>query len=67
MLEQRDDVGERLVEGEHVGIGPLLKAGMQPVEQRMRGLVRDDVVRRPRRTLAIPAASAPYPRRGARK
>ena len=44
MLEQRDDVGECLVKREHVGIGLLLKAGMQPVEQRVRGFVRDDVV-----------------------
>ncbi len=44
MLEHRHDIGECLVEGEHIRIGPLLKPGMQSIEQRMSGLVRDDVV-----------------------
>ncbi len=45
VLEERDDVGERLVEGVHVGVGRLVEARMHAVEQRVRGLVRDDVVR----------------------
>ena len=45
MLEQRDDVGERLVERRHVDIRPLGIARMQAVEQRVRGLVRNDVMR----------------------
>ena len=45
MLEQRDDVGEAFVEGEHVGVGRLGIAPVQAVEQRMRGLVCNDVVR----------------------
>ena len=45
VLEQRDDVGERLVEGGHVGVARLVEARMHAVEQRVRGFVRDDVVR----------------------
>ena len=45
MLEQRDDVGERLVEGQHVRVGRLHEVLVQAVEQRVRRLVRDDVVR----------------------
>ena len=45
VLEQRHDVGERLVKGQHVGIARLLVSRMQAVEQGVRGLVRDDVVR----------------------
>ena len=45
MLEQRDDVGEGLVEGEHVGVARLDEAPVHAVEQRVRRLVRDDVVR----------------------
>ena len=45
VLEQRDDVGERLVEGEHILIHRLVEARVHAVEQRVRGLVRDDVVR----------------------
>ena len=44
MLEDSDDVGEGLVEGEHVGVGGVLEAPVHPVEQRVRRLVRDDVV-----------------------
>ena len=44
VLEQRDEVGERLVEREHVGIARLVEAAMDAVEQRVRRLVRDDVV-----------------------
>ena len=44
MLEQRDDVGERLVEGEHVGVARLVEAPVDAVEQRVRHLVGDDVV-----------------------
>ena len=45
VLEQRDDVGERLVEGQHVAIDRLVEARMHAVEQRVRRLMRDDVVR----------------------
>ena len=45
MLEHRDDVGKRLVKCQHVETGRLLVAGMQPVEQRVGGFVRHDVVR----------------------
>ena len=45
MLQQRDDVGEGLVEGADVGVRRLQEAAVHAVEQRVRGLVRDDVVR----------------------
>ncbi len=45
VLEQGDDVGERLVERQHVGVARLREVAVQAVEQRVRGLVRDDVVR----------------------
>ena len=45
VLQQRDDVGERLVKGADVGVGRLQEVPVHAVEQRMRGLVRDDVVR----------------------
>ena len=44
VLEERDEVRERLVEGEHVGVARLVEAAMHAVEQRVRHLVRDDVV-----------------------
>ena len=46
VLQQRDDVGEGFVKGPDVGIGGLEKVPVHAVEQRMRRLVRDDVVRR---------------------
>ena len=45
VLEQRHDVGEGLVEGEHVGVARLAEAAVHAVEQGVRHLVRDDVVR----------------------
>ena len=48
MLEQRNDVGEALVEGADVGIGRAEVAAVHAVEQRVGGLVRDDVVRQAR-------------------
>ncbi len=48
MLEQRDDVGERLVEGRHVRVRGLLEAAVQAVQQRMRHLVGNDVARQAR-------------------
>ena len=45
VLEQRDDVGKRLVEGADVGVGRREIAAVHAVEQRVRRLVRDDVVR----------------------
>jgi hypothetical protein len=42
--EQCDEIGERLVERRHVHVGRVGKRRPQTVEQRMRGLVRDDVV-----------------------
>ena len=44
MLEQSDDVGETLVEGEDVDIGRVDRAAMDAVQDRMRGLVGDDVL-----------------------
>ena len=43
MLEQRNDVGECLVERRHIRIGRFLETPVQPVEQRMRHFVGDDV------------------------
>ena len=48
MLQQRDDVRESLVESEDVRIHRRRKLGSQRVEQRVRRLVRDDVVRQRR-------------------
>ena len=45
VLEDGDDVGERLVEGDHVRIARVEHAAMHAVEDRVRHLVRDDVVR----------------------
>src|SRR5262245_31189632 len=45
MLEYRDDVGESLVECQRVGGRRLRKPAVQPIEQRMVGLVADDVMR----------------------
>ena len=45
VLEQRDDVGKGLVKREDVRIGRLAEPAVQAIEQRMRRLVRDDVVR----------------------
>ena len=42
-LEQRDDVGEALVERRHVGVGVLDVALVNRVENRVRRLVGDDV------------------------
>ena len=43
-LEQGDDVGERLVERQHVEVGRLGEAAVHAVEDRVRRLVGDDVV-----------------------
>ena len=43
--EQRRQIGERLVEREHVGVRWLGEEGPDPVDDRVRDLVRDDVVR----------------------
>ena len=49
VLEQRDDVGEGLVEGaDVVGLVGVEIAAVHAVEQRVRRLVRDDVVRQAR-------------------
>src|SRR5258706_9104184 len=45
MLEQRDDIGESFVKRQDVRIHRLVKAGMNAVEQRVRRLMRDYVVR----------------------
>ena len=45
MLEERDNIGEGLVKGGHIGIGPLLVVRMQSVEQRVGSFVRHDIVR----------------------
>jgi hypothetical protein len=45
MLEQSHDVGKRFMEGENVGIGPLRETRVQAIEQGVRGLVGDNVMR----------------------
>ena len=45
MLEQRDDVGEALVERQHVDVGRLEEIAAQAVHDGVRHLVGDDVVR----------------------
>ncbi len=45
MLEERDEVRKGFVKGAHVGVVRLEVAPMQAVEQGVRRLVRDDVVR----------------------
>ena len=45
VAEQRREVGEALVEGQHVGIGRLGEVGADAVDDGVRHLVRDDVVR----------------------
>ena len=45
VLEDGDDVGEGLVEGDHVDVGGLEHAAVHAVEDRVRHLVGDDVVR----------------------
>ena len=42
---QRDDVGEALVQRQHVGVGRLVEAAVHAVEDGVGGLVGDDVVR----------------------
>ena len=59
MLEERDDVGERLVEGVDVAVRRLVEARVNAVEKGVRRLVGDDVVReageddRPRRVVLV--------------
>ena len=48
VLEERHDVGERLMECVDVRVGRLVEARVDAVEQRVRHLVRDDVVRQAR-------------------
>ena len=48
MLHQGDDVGERFVQREHVGVGRLVEAAVHAVEDGVRRLVGDDVVRQAR-------------------
>src|SRR5690606_34064481 len=45
VLHQRDDIRERLVQRQNVGIRGFVESAVHPVEHRMSGLVRDDVVR----------------------
>ena len=45
MLQQRDDVGKALVEGQHIGVGRLQEHRPQPVDDGVRHLVGDNVVR----------------------
>jgi hypothetical protein len=44
MQEERDQIGEALVKGGNIHVGGDLKERSQPVEQRVRRLVHDDVV-----------------------
>ena len=46
VLQQRHDVGEAFMEGEHIGIGGIDELAMHAVEQGVRGLVGDDVLRK---------------------
>jgi len=46
VLEQGHDIGKRLVERPDVGIGRLEELRAQAVQQRMRGFVGDDIMRR---------------------
>ena len=48
VLKERDDVGEGFVERQDVRVGRLHEVLVEAVEQRMRRLVRDDVVRQAR-------------------
>ena len=59
VLEEGDYVGEGFVEGENVRVGRLDEAAVQAVEQRVRGLVRDDVVGECSRTPFRAAAPRP--------
>ena len=45
VLEESDNIRKSLMERQNVWVRRFLVARMKPVEQRMRGLVRDDVVR----------------------
>ena len=45
VLQQRHDVGEGFMKREHVRIGRIEISWQDGVEQRMRRLMRDDVVR----------------------
>ena len=45
VMKQRDNVGERLVECRNIWIGHVLEAAMQPIKQRMRDLVSDNIAR----------------------
>ena len=44
VLEQRHQIGEGLVKGRRIGMARLLPIGMQPIQQRMRRLMRHDIV-----------------------
>jgi imidazolonepropionase-like amidohydrolase len=46
VLKERDQVGERLVKRQHVGVHGLVEAGVHAVQQRVRDLVGDDVMRK---------------------
>ena len=48
MLHQRHDVGKAFMKREYVGIGRLVETPVNAIEDRMRGFVRDDVVRQTR-------------------
>ena len=45
VLKQRDDIGERLVEGKDIRIGRFAESAVDAVQQGVRGLVGDDIVR----------------------
>ena len=44
VLHQRDHVGKAFVKSKHVGIGSFIELFMHAVQNRMRALVRDNVV-----------------------
>lgn len=44
MLEQRGEIGERLVKRRHIDIGRLHEMGTNAIDDRMRGFMSDDIV-----------------------
>ena len=48
MLEERDQIGEGFVPGEHIGVGGFCKMGAKPVHDGVGDLVSDDVRRQAR-------------------
>ena len=45
VLEQRDDIRECFVEGKDIGVDGLIKPRVHAIQQRMRRLMRNNIVR----------------------